>query len=276
MSTTTRGKRRKPSKRKPTAIVNAECELISIDRLEPDPELSRGSIDDRAIKQLAKSLASHGQRTPMIVRRVAGSDKFKIVCGERRWRAAKLTTRVRALSCWVIDDPDEGEILFHYLDDNISREDLAPLELGERLKRLMETRNWSVPKLAAELGVVESRVRRPLALLRLPIDVQDMVRRGELPLSHALEIAKAPSDKQLMIARDVVFDRLRLDETKDMVSDYRTAAGDRPRYQRWPLRFPFPEDRAVVLLLHPEDTKAEMRRLLLEVVLLIENIGISS
>jgi ParB family chromosome partitioning protein len=107
-------------------MVHAPCELISIDRLEPDPELSRRSADERAIGQLAKSLKRHGQLTPMIVRRVAGSDMFRIVSGERRWRAAKLKGGIRALWCRVIDELDQGEVLFHYLADNLSQESPIP------------------------------------------------------------------------------------------------------------------------------------------------------
>jgi ParB/RepB/Spo0J family partition protein len=275
MKKSTRGKRGKPRKLKSTAMVHAQCELIPLDRLESDPDLSRGPINERAIQQLAKSLRRRGQRTPMIVRRIAGSDRFEIVCGERRWLAAKRTTTVRTLSCWVIDEPDDGEVLFHYLVENLSRDNLPPLVLAEQLDRLMRTMNWSVPRLAAELGVVESRVRRPLSLLTLTIEVQEMVRRGELPPSHAYEIAKAPEDDQLMIARDVVNDRMRLDETIDMVNDYRIDAGDLPRFKRRPWRFLLEEDREVLLLLHPEDDKPMMRKVLLEVLLLIENFNMS-
>jgi ParB family chromosome partitioning protein len=275
MKKSNRGKRGKPRRLKSTAMVHAQCELIPIDRLEPDRDLSRGSVDERAIKQLAKSLRRRGQRTPMIVRRIVGNDRFKIICGERRWLAAKSTTTVRTLSCWVIDEPDDGEILFHYLVENLSRDNLPPLVLAERLDRLMKTMNWSVPRLAAELGVVESRVRRPLALLTLTIEVQEMVRRGELPPSHAYEISKAPEDDQLMIAQDVVIDRMRLDETIDMVNDYRIDAGDLPRFKRRPWRFLLEEDREVLLLLHPEDAQPMMRKVLLEVLLLIENFSMS-
>jgi ParB/RepB/Spo0J family partition protein len=271
MKKSNRGKRGKPRKLKSTAMVHAQCELIPLDRLEPDPDLSRGSIEERAIQQLAKSLRRRGQRTPMIVRRIVGNDRFKIICGERRWLAAKCTTTVRTLSCWVIDEPDDGEILFHYLVENLSRDNLPPLVLAERLDRLMKTMNWSVPRLAAELGVVESRVRRPLALLTLTIEVQEMVRRGELPSSHAYEISKAPKDDQLMIARDVVNDRMRLDETIDMVNDYRIDAGDLPRFKRRPWRFPFRGGREVVLYMLPEDTRADMCGMLAEVQLLLLN-----
>jgi ParB family chromosome partitioning protein len=276
MKKSTRGKRGKPRKLKSTAMVHAQCELIPIDRLEPDPDLSRGSVDERAIQQLAKSLRRRGQRTPMIVGRIAGNDRFKIVCGERRWLAAKRTTTVRTLSCWVIDEPDDGEVLFHYLVENLSRDNLPPLVLAERLDRLMKTMNWSVPRLAAELGVVESRVRRPLSLLTLQIEVQEMIRRGELPPSHAYEIAKAPEDDQLMIARDVVNDRMRLDETIDMVNDYRIDAGDLPRFKRRPWRFPFPGGREVVLYMLPEDTRVDMCGMLAEVQLLLLNRAVCS
>jgi hypothetical protein len=100
-----------------------------------------------------------------------------------------------------------------------------------------------------EAGRRDGRCREsgtpPLALLTLSIEVQEMVRRGALPPSHAYEIAKAPPENQLIIARDVVSDRMRLDETIDMVTDYRIDAGDLPKFKRKPWRFPFPGGRAV-------------------------------
>src|SRR5262249_30904668 len=152
------------------------------------------------LRDLAQSLEQHGQLTPIAVRRVLGRDKLLIISGEGRWRAASLTTRIRTLACLIYDDLSEADALLRRLAEDLAREGSPLLELGEMIARVQLLRGWSLRRMAHELSITIDRLRRPLAMLRLPPPVQDMVRRGVLKPSHAYQISRAPAGERQAIA----------------------------------------------------------------------------
>ena len=135
---------------------------------------------------------------------------------------------------------------------------------------LRALKGWSVRKMAAELGVAMHRVQCPLTLMRLPPTVIEMVRRGELAPSHAFEIEKAPAEKQLEIARAVLRQGLSFDETVELIGDHRIAASDPPRVKRQRTSFPFPGGYEVVVISPPGASWSSIRKMLLDVVILLE------
>jgi ParB family chromosome partitioning protein len=212
---------------------------IPLDQIEPDPAFSRWMIDQDRLGDLTQSLEQLGQVSTITVRRVSGQEKLLIICGERRWLAASRNRRTRTIRCLIFDDLSEADALLMRLTDQLTHEDFQLLEMGEMIARVQALLGWSIRRLARKLCVRLDRIRRPLALLRLPASVQNMVRSGELKQSHAYEISRAPEGEREAIADLVVRNGLTHEKTVALVRRRRAAVGltSRP-LRRWNLKAP--------------------------------------
>ena len=266
MGTTTRGQPRRTTRDTRAGSDEPEYALIHLDQIEPDPAFSRYAIDRDQLRELAQSLEQHGPLTPIAVRRVVGRDKVLIISGERRWRAASLTTRIRTLSCLIYDGMSEADALLRRLAEDLAREDFPLLELGEMIARVQQLRGWSLRRMAHELAVSIDRLRRPLAMLRLPPAVQDLVRRGVLKPSHAYQISRAPAGERQAIAERVVRRGLTHEQTEALVRRRRAAVGIAPRVKRRRWRFAAPGDCTVVVTTPPGVGRAVVRQALVAVL----------
>lgn len=161
----------------------AGCEVVAgayhipVDRISPDPEQPRKEFDDFELRSLAESLRLKGQIQPIRVRYVADDDRFLVVCGERRWRAAKLAGLPTLTA--IIDDADDAR-LETQLIENLVRAALSPIEEAQAFKALIDKHGWTARALAERVNVHESKVSRALALLELPGDIQQKVDAGEV------------------------------------------------------------------------------------------------
>jgi ParB family chromosome partitioning protein len=216
--------------RVPTAEVPARLRGVSksknaaevpVDRIVPDPDQPREEFDEESLARLAESLRAKGQLQPIRVYWSEGQGAYVIICGERRWRAAKqagLTT----MTCVVMDSPaSREERLILQLIENCCREDLQPIERAKAFKALVDRNGWSVRRVADEVSCSHVSVVRALALLDLPEAVQEQVERGDLPPATAYEIAKADRDTQEELARSAVDDGLTRSEVAEVVQAVR-------------------------------------------------------
>jgi ParB family chromosome partitioning protein len=181
---------------------------IPVDRIAADPDQPREEFDEEALARLAESLRTRGQLQPIRVRWDESRGLYVIVCGERRWRAAR-RAGLPALSCVIVEGPvSPAELLAMQMVENLLREDLRPIEQARAFKALMEANGWSTHQLARELAVDQSGVVRALALLRLDTDVQDLVERGDLPPATAYEVSKLddPGTQRAIVGRIVTED----------------------------------------------------------------------
>jgi len=163
---------------------------IDVDRIVPDPTQPRREFDEEALGRMAQSLKARGQLQPIQVRWDAAVERFVILMGERRWRAAQLAGMPK-LHCVVRDEPlsDEQRLALQVIE-NCLREDLSPMEQARAFKTLMERQGWTQEQLAAELALSRTAVVRALSLLKLPGAVQDQVEQGGVAPSVAHELAK--------------------------------------------------------------------------------------
>jgi ParB family chromosome partitioning protein len=154
-----------------------------------------------------------------------GRGVYVLICGERRWRAARMAG-LPTLTCVVAEGTlDAGELLALQLIENCVREDLQPIEQARAYRALMDRTGWSGNRLAQELGIAQSSVVHALALLELPSGIQEKVEQGELSPSTAYEISKAPDvESQVEVAARVVAEGLTRSEAIEAV---RQAAGRR-------------------------------------------------
>ncbi|MGE3818888.1 MAG: ParB/RepB/Spo0J family partition protein, partial [Isosphaeraceae bacterium] len=165
-------------------------------------------------ERLAQSLKTRGLLPPLRVRWDAGLDRFVILCGERRWRAARLAG-LESLACVIIEgDLSPQERLAVQLVENALREDLRPIEQAKAYKTLMDDQVWTVRQLAAELAIHHGQVVRAMALLELPAPVRDQVEQGSLAPATAYEISKVEDeDTRQRLAQRVIAEGLSRDET---------------------------------------------------------------
>lgn len=172
---------------------------VIIDQVIPDPAQPRVEFSEEALERLALSIREKGQLSPIRVRWSTELEKWVIISGERRFRAAK-RAGLGEIECYFHEgDLKASEILEQQLIENCLREDLQPIEEANAFNSLMKLNGWAGKDVAQALRVHPSRVSRALALLRLPQEIQEKVMAGEIPARSAYEISKL-SDPQAQSA----------------------------------------------------------------------------
>lgn len=154
---------------------------LKINDISPNAEQPRKSFDQEKLNDLAESIKENGIIQPIIVCRA--QQGFKIVAGERRWRAA----RMAGLSVVpaIVRELTDLQVLQQALIENIQRQDLNPLEEAFALEKLIKEHNMTQEKLAAVVGRSRPAITNTLRLLNLPPDLQSMVMNEELTAGHA-------------------------------------------------------------------------------------------
>jgi ParB family chromosome partitioning protein len=187
-----------------------------IDRLTPNDFQPRGSLDDARLQELAQSIRSNGLIQPIVVRKAG--DRFQIIAGERRWRAAKLAGLLRVPI--VVRDvvPGEKSQLELALVENIQREDLNPIDEALAYKRLADQFELTQEQIAAAVGKDRATIANHLRLLRLPEEVRTEVASGRLSMGHARALLSLAGEaEQRQLARDVLARSLSVRETESIV-----------------------------------------------------------
>ena len=188
---------------------------VDLDRLVPNRSQPRTVVDEPKLEQLSQSIRSSGVIQPIVVRSIA-EDRFEIVAGERRWRAAQMAGLLRAPV--VVRDVPDDKLLEMALVENLQREDLNPIEEGEAYRRLIDERGMTQEDVAAATGKDRATVANYARLLLLPPDVQADVAAGALAMGHAralLGLAEAADQRR--VAREVVAGGLSVRETEALV-----------------------------------------------------------
>jgi ParB family chromosome partitioning protein len=203
-----------------------DAALIEVDRIVRDENQPREDFDPESLERLAQSLKTRGQLQPIRVRWDEGRGVYVIVCGERRWRAARMAG-METLACVVHEGP--VDVLALQLIENALREDLKPIEQARAFKALIDANGWQDQQLAAELSVTKATVSRCLALLSLPEAVQEQVEQGALAPSAAYEVTKLPDPElQAEVARDAVDRGLTKTQVIEVVKAKRRPAQAKP------------------------------------------------
>lgn len=163
---------------------------IELTRIVPDQDQPRKEFADDELDRLASSLKADGQLEPIRVRYDSDRDRYVIVCGERRYRAAR-RAGLRSLLA-IVDERDlQPDRLTHLqLVENALRVDLSPMESARAYDALMSTWNCTQQELAQRLNISESKVSRALALLRLPADAQADIEAGKVGAVAAVKQAR--------------------------------------------------------------------------------------
>ena len=189
---------------------------IDVDQISPSEQQPRHHFEDGRLDELARSIKSNGIIQPIVVRRSA--EGYRIIAGERRWRAAQRAglTRVPV----VVKDIDEGQpaqLLEMALIENIQREDLNPIDEAAAYEKLSTEFKMTQEEIAAAVGKDRSSIANHLRLLKLPHEVRAEVAAGRLSMGHARALL-AISDEtgQRQAARDVIARNLSVRETESV------------------------------------------------------------
>jgi ParB family transcriptional regulator, chromosome partitioning protein len=190
---------------------------VDVDRLSPNDLQPRGNMDQAALERLAQSITSSGIIQPIVVRKVG--DRFQIIAGERRWRAAKMAGLLRVpVVVRDVDPGDERALLEMALIENIQREDLNPIEEALAYRRLSDQFAMTQEAIAVAVGKDRATVANVLRLLRLPEEVRADVAGGTLSMGHARALLGLTSEaSQRQLARDVIARSLSVRETESLV-----------------------------------------------------------
>ena len=174
----------------------------------------RRDMNQEALEELANSIRAQGLMQPIVVRPI-GVEKYEIIAGERRWRAAQLAG-LDKVPVVVRDVPDEAAIAMALIE-NIQREDLNPMEEAIALSRLQHEFELTHQQIADAVGKSRATVTNLLRLMSLREDVQRLLEHGDLELGHAKCILGLPLEQQAGAAHTVVSKGLSVRQTEALV-----------------------------------------------------------
>jgi ParB family chromosome partitioning protein len=181
---------------------NAE---LDIDLIDPNPDQPRADFTEAELDELAASIRSNGVVQPIVVR--PRGNRYQIVAGERRWRAAQ-RAELRRIPAVIRDVADE-KLLELALIENIQRQELNPIEEANAYRRLLATTGLTQDELAARVGKERSLIATSLRLLRLPEDVQRLIIERKLSLSHGRALLLInDAETQRRLANEIVSKQL--------------------------------------------------------------------
>jgi ParB family chromosome partitioning protein len=190
---------------------------LDVDQIWPNEHQPRHQFEDASLDELARSIKANGVIQPIIVRKVDGG--YRIIAGERRWRAAQRAglTRVPVVIKEIVPGTD-SKTLEMALIENIQREDLNPIDEAAAYEKLSTQFNMTQEEIAAAVGKDRSSIANHLRLLKLSPEVRAEVANRRLSMGHARALLAVADDAgQRQVARQVIAQNLSVRETETMV-----------------------------------------------------------
>ncbi|CAH2802723.1 MAG: Chromosome (plasmid) partitioning protein ParB [uncultured Caballeronia sp.] len=189
--------------------------VLRLDSMQAGKYQPRTRMDEGALQELAASIRAQGVMQPILVRSI-GDDRYEIIAGERRFRAAKLAG-LEEVPVLVKNVPDQAAAAMALIE-NIQREDLNPLEEAQGIQRLLDEFDFTHEQAAESVGRSRSAVSNLLRLLNLAMPVQTMLLTGDLDMGHARALLAVDAAIQIQLANQVVNRRMSVRETEKLVS----------------------------------------------------------
>lgn len=183
------------------AAVSAGLAQLPIASLQPGKYQPRTRMDQASLNALAESIKAQGVMQPVLVRPLS-DERYEIVAGERRWRAARIAG-LQTVPALIREIPDQ-QALSAALIENIQREDLNPIEEAQGIQRLTTDFGLTHEAVSVALGRSRPAVTNLLRLLELPPPVRDFLGEGKIGMGHARALLALPVGRQVEMARDAV------------------------------------------------------------------------
>ncbi|HAU93577.1 ParB/RepB/Spo0J family partition protein [Alteromonas oceani] len=204
---------------------NSELRKLPIEFLQPGKYQPRKDMSPEALEELASSIRSQGVIQPIVVRLVS-TDKYEIIAGERRWRAAQLA-QLDVVPCLIKDVPDEAAVAIALIE-NIQREDLNAMEEAQALDRLMNEFELTHQEVAEAVGKSRTTITNLLRLNNLNDDVKLLVEHGDIEMGHARALLALEGESQSDAAQIVSGKALTVRDTEKLVRKILEPAEPKP------------------------------------------------
>lgn len=204
---------------KPAAVQEVTGMIrIPVEQIEPNPKQPRRDFEENSLQELAASIKLHDIIQPITVSKIS-ANKYRLISGERRWRASKIAN-LKDIPAYVRQANDQ-ELLELALLENLQREDLNAMEIALSYKRMMEELSHTQEQVAERMGKDRSTVTNYIRLLKLPPDIQIAVRNGEISMGHARALVNVDTiEKQLFIFDEIRSKGLSVRQTENLVRNF--------------------------------------------------------
>ncbi len=190
---------------------------LPIELLQPGQYQPRTNMDPESLQELASSIQAQGIIQPILVRPITGN-KYEIIAGERRWRAAQIAL-LDQVPVLVRNIADEATLAVALIE-NIQRENLNPVEEAVGLKRLMDEFELTHEEMAKSVGRSRTAVTNLLRLLSLSHGAKQLLEHGKIEMGHARALLGLPIEQQDWAASEVYTKRLNVRQTEELVRKY--------------------------------------------------------
>lgn len=196
---------------------NAGISEIELSNIEANPFQPRSKFDAESLKELSDSIHEIGLIQPITLRKI-GENKYQIIAGERRFRAAQMAG-LKSLPAYIRKAKDDG-MLEMALVENIQREDLDAIEIAVSYQRLMEELEFTQEDLSSRVGKKRSTIANYLRLLKLPAVIQKGLREKQISMGHARAIINIEdADTQTMIYNQIIKYGFSVRKVEEIVRD---------------------------------------------------------
>lgn len=191
---------------------------INIDCIEPNPFQPRTVFDDETLSELADSIRHLGIIQPVTVKAI-GENRYQLISGERRIRAAKLSG-LSSVPAFVRTSESDNNMLEMALVENIQRDDLNPIETAISFQRLIDECHLTQEELSTRIGKKRSTITNYLRLLKLPAEIQIGLQLRKLDMGHARALIGLENvDQQIEIFNRVITEQLSVRQTEELVRE---------------------------------------------------------
>jgi len=197
-----------------------QLKSVPIDLIQRGRYQPRVDMKTETLQELADSIKSQGVIQPIVIRAIDGPNRFEIIAGERRWRAAQIAG-LHEIPAIVRDISDELSASIALIE-NIQREDLNPLEEAEGLHRLVHEFGLTHEDVAEAVGRSRTAVTNLMRLLDLHVEVKKLLEAGDLEMGHARALAGLPTAMQAQAAGRIVAGGLSVRQAEKLVRDLRS------------------------------------------------------
>ena len=189
--------------------------LIELNKLFSGKTQPRKSFNDQSLESLSESIRSNGIMQPIVVRKTEFDDKYEIIAGERRWRAAGIANLKKVPV--IVRKVDDKKSLVLSLIENIQREDLNAVEEAQAINKLISSYNLSHQQASTSLGKSRSSITNALRLLTLDKKIHDFIVNKSLEMGHARALIGYDKDKQIKLANKIIVENLSVREVESIV-----------------------------------------------------------
>ncbi len=195
---------------------NSGLNYLPVDLVDRSPYQPRQTMSEEGLEELADSIKSQGLIQPIVVRKIV--DRYELIAGERRWRAAQRAGLQEIPA--VIQQVDDQAAAAMALIENLQRENLNPIEEAFAMSNLTKEFDWTHQEVADAIGKARATVSNLLRLLELPAEVRELIKNGQLTMGHARALLTLSKDQQLQASQAIVAKNLSVRQTEQLVRSF--------------------------------------------------------